>query len=441
MNDPGVLALRIGVLGPLRVWRGETAVDLGPVQQRVVLAVLALQAGRAVGRQQVITAVWGDSASRHAVNVVQRHVSGLRQVLEPDRPGRAPSGLLNWTDVGYRLTLPPGGLDLREFESEVARAGAARSAGQLREAAEALHSALELWRGPVCDGLASPFADAQADRLAETRTGVLEERIELDLAIGAHADLIAELRDLVAAYPLRERLHGLLMLALYRAGRQADALAAFREARRGLRDELGTAPAAPLQRLHQQILAADPELAAPQAEVAEVATDAADAAAMTGPQRPLPAQLPHRIPYFTGREAELSRLDALVTSDTSRAEVDVVIAAIAGTAGIGKTALAVHWAHRISGLYPDGQLYFTRRGFDPTGCAMKPAEAISGFLDAFGVAPQQIPASLEAQAALYRSLLAGRRVLVLLDNAADEDQVRPLLPGSPGCLVIVTSRN
>ncbi len=325
--------------------------------------------------------------------------------------------------------------------AEVARARAARSAGQLREAAEALHSALELWRGPLCDGLSSPFLDAQADRLAETRTGVLEERIELDLAIGAHADLIAELRDLVAAYPLRERLHGLLMLALYRAGRQADALAAFREARRRLRDELGIEPAAPLQRLHQQILAADPELAAPQAEVAEVATDAADAAAMTGPQRPLPAQLPHRIPYFTGREAELSRLDALVTSDTSRAEVDVVIAAIAGTAGIGKTALAVHWAHRISGLYPDGQLYVNLRGFDPTGCAMKPAEAIRGFLDAFGVAPQQIPASLEAQAALYRSLLAGRRVLVLLDNAADEDQVRPLLPGSPGCLVIVTSRN
>ena len=431
MNDPGAPALRIGVLGPLRVWRGEILVDLGPVQQRVVLAVLALQAGRPVGRQQMINGVWGDTPPRHAVNLVQRHVSGLRQVLEPDRPGRAPSGLLNWTDAGYLLNLPSGALDLHEFESEVARARAARASGQPRDAAGALHSALELWRGPVCDGLSSPFLDAQADRLAETRISVLEERIELDLAIGAQASLIAELRDLVAAYPLRERLHGLLMLALYRAGRQADALTAFRDARRQLRDELGLEPAAPLQRLHQQILAADPELAAPDTEVA------ADAGATQGSQRPLPAQLPHRIPDFTGRDAELSRLDALVAKDTGT----VVITAIAGTAGVGKTALAVHWAHRVSGLFPDGQLYVNLRGFDPTGAAMKPAEAIRGFLDAFGVVPQQIPANLEAQAALYRSLLAGRRVLILLDNAADEDQVRPLLPGSPGCLVIVTSRN
>src|SRR5260370_35738968 len=311
MNDPGVLALRIGVLGPLRVWRGETAVDLGPVQQRVVLAVLALQAGRAVGRQQVINAVWGDTPPRHAVNLVQRHVSGLRQVLEPDRPGRAPSGLLNWTDVGYLLTLPAGALDLHEFDSDVGRARSARAAGHLREAAAGLRSALDLRRGPVCDGLSSPFLDAQADRLAETRIGVLEERIELDLAIGAHADLIAELRELVATYPLRERLHGLLMLALYRAGRQADALAAFREARRWLSDELGIEPAAPLQRLHQQILAADPERAAPHAEVAD-----AGAGVRTGPPRPLPTQLPHRIPDFTGREAELGQLDALVAGGT-----------------------------------------------------------------------------------------------------------------------------
>lgn len=158
-------------------------------------------------------------------------------------------------------------------------------------------------------------------------------------------------------------------------------------------------------------------------------------------QRPLPAQLPHRIPDFTGRNAELSRLDTLVARDDGNVATSVVITAIAGTAGVGKTALAVHWAHRVSGRFPDGQLYVNLRGFDPAGAPMKPAEAIRGFLDAFGIAPQQVPASLEAQAALYRSLLAGRRVLVLLDNAADEDQVRPLLPGSPGCLVIVTSRN
>ena len=435
MNDPVVPALRFGLLGPLRVWRGETVVDLGPLQQRVVLAVLALQAGRPVSRQRMIDAVWGEKPPRNAVNLVQRHVSRLRRVLEPDRPGYVPSGMLAWTEAGYLLTLPTGALDLDIYESELNRARAARAAGHPREAVEALRSALQRWRGPVCNGLSSPFLDAQRDRLAESRISVVEERIELELSIGDYGDPIAELRDLVAEHPLRERLHGLLMLALYRAGRQADALAAFRDARRRLREELGIEPAAPLQRLHQQILAADPELLA--AATAEVA---ADASATTGTRRPLPAQLPHRIPDFTGRDAELDRLDELLAGDRGSG-TSVVVTAIIGTAGVGKTALAVHWAHRISERFPDGQLYVNLRGFDPTGSATKPAEAIRGFLDAFGVTPQQIPASLEAQAALYRSLLAGRRVLVLLDNAADEDQVRPLLPGSPGCLVILTSRN
>jgi DNA-binding SARP family transcriptional activator/Tfp pilus assembly protein PilF len=384
----------------------------------------------------MIDAIWGETPPRHAVNLVQRHVSGLRRVLEPDRPGHAPSDLLAWTDSGYLLTVPAGALDLHLFESELARARAAQSAGHLREAAEALHSALGLWRGSVCDGLSSPFLDAQSDRLAESRISALEERIALDLATGVHADLITELRDLVNQHPLRERLHGLLMLALYRADRQADALAVFRDARRQLREELGIEPAAPLQRLHQQILAADPELAI--AAVAEVGTGAA---AMADPRWPLPAQLPHPVPDFTGRTAELDRLDALLAAGGGDAGTGVVITTITGTAGVGKTSLAVHWAHRVRGLFPDGQLYVNLRGFDPTGSAMKPAEAIRGFLDAFGVPPQQIPASLEAQAALYRSLLAGRRVLVLLDNAGHEDQVRPLLPGSPGSLVIVTSRD
>jgi DNA-binding SARP family transcriptional activator len=404
----------------------------------VVLAVLALQAGRPVSRQQVINAVWGETPPRNAVNLVQRHVSGLRHVLEPDRPERARSSMLAWTDAGYLLTLPADALDLDIYERELGRARAARTAGHLVEAAEALRAALGLWRGPVCDGLHSPYLDAQRDRLAESRIDVIEERIELELATGDHADLVPELRDLVAEHPVRERLRALLMLALYRADRQADALAVFRDARHYLREELGVEPGAPLQRLHQQILAADPELSAVTPAAAGVTAGASPG---TGLQRPLPAQLPHRIPDFTGRDAELSRLDALLASDGGDAGTSVVITAIAGTAGVGKTALAVHWAHQVSERFPDGQLHVNLRGFDPTGVAMKPAEAIREFLDAFGITPQQMPTSLEAQAALYRSLLAGRRVLVLLDNAADEDQVRPLLPGSPGCLVIVTSRN
>jgi DNA-binding SARP family transcriptional activator/Tfp pilus assembly protein PilF len=436
MNEAGDPALRFGVLGSLRVWRDETAIDLGPVQQRVVLAVLALQAGRPVGLQQVINAVWGEAPPRHAVNLVQRHVSGLRRVLEPGRPGRTRSELLTWSEAGYQLALPAGSLDLADYESELAGARAARAAGQLEDAAGALRAALRLWRGPLCDGLNSPFLDAQRDRLAESRISVVEERIELELTAGGGTDPIAELRDLIAEHPLRERLRGLLMLALYQAGRQGDALAAYTEARRRLDDELGVEPGAPLQRLHQQILAADPQLAAPPA--AEGSPEAGTAA---GPQRPLPAQLPHRIPDFTGRDAELGRLDALLATSRGETGTSVVITTITGTAGVGKTALAVHWAHQVSERFPDGQLYVNLRGFDPGGAALEPAEAVRGFLDAFGVDPQQIPASVEAQAALYRSLLAGRRVLVLLDNAADEEQVRPLLPGSAGCLVIVTSRN
>jgi DNA-binding SARP family transcriptional activator len=439
MNDPGVPALRFGVLGPLRVWRHEGIVDLGPVQQRVVLAVLALQAGRPVGRQQMIDAVWGETPPRNAVNLVQRHVSGLRRVLEPHRLGRTPSGLLIWTDAGYVLSLSAGVLDLDNFEREVVRARAERSAGNLQEAAVALHSALGLWRGPVCDGLSSPFLDAQADRLAESRVNMLEDRIELDLATGHHADLIMELRDLVAEHPVRERLRGLLMLALYQAGRQADALAAFRDARRSLQDELGVEPSPPLQKLHQQILAADPALAA--AASAEVAEVSENASATIGPRRPVPAQLPHHIADFTGRDAELSRLDALIAQGSSDVENGIVITVITGTAGVGKSALAMYWAHKVRHQFPDGQLYVNLRGFSPAESAMNPAEAIHGFLDAFAMPSDRIPLDLDEQAALYRSMLADLRVLIVLDNARNVDQVRPLLPGSPGCVVVVTSRN
>jgi DNA-binding SARP family transcriptional activator/tetratricopeptide (TPR) repeat protein len=433
MNDSDVPALRFGVLGPLRVWRHGTAVDLGPVQQRIVLAVLALQAGRPVGRQQMIDAVWGESQPRNAVNLVQRHVSGLRRALEPGRPGRTPSDLLTWTEAGYLLTLPPGALDLDLFVQELARARTARAAGQLQEAAAALHAALELWRGPVCDGLSSPFLDAQADRLAESRVSALEDRIGLDLMIGGHGDLIAELRDLAAEHPLRERLSGLLMLALYQAGRQADALTVFRDARRQLHGELGVEPSAPLQQLHQQILAADPALAP--ADPVQARTDAG---ARTSRRRVVPAQLPHHIPDFTGRDAELDRLDALLDLDGRSA---MTITVVTGTAGVGKSALALYWAHRVRDLFPDGQLYVNLRGFGPAGSAMDPAEAIHGFLEAFAVPSERMPLDLDDRAALYRSMLADLRVLVVLDNARDVDQVRSLLPGSPGCVVVVTSRN
>ena len=436
MSDPSSPALRFEVLGPLRAWRGDISIDLGPVQQRVVLAVLLLQQNRPIGREQFVNAVWGDEEPRHVANLLQRNISRLRSVLELSRYSPAESGELAWTDAGYLLTIPAGGLDLAAFDREVDRARKARTAGDSALAAEVLRTALGLWRGPLCDGLTSPFLDAQRDRLEERRITIIEDRIELDLAIGDRDDVVSELRQLVTDHPFRERLHGLLMLGLYRSGRRADALAAFQQARAILSEELGIDPSAELQRLHQQILTADPVLAA-----AADHTVPADGGSAVGKRLPLPAQLPHSMPGFSGRDAEISWLNGLLPADGADTGGTVVITAIAGTAGVGKTALAVHWAHQIRDRYPDGQLYVNLRGFDPAGPAMQPTEAIRGFLDAFAVPPDRIPVDLDAQAALYRSLLAGRRVLIVLDNARDSDQVRPLLPGTPSCLVVATSRN
>jgi DNA-binding SARP family transcriptional activator len=448
MSDPG---LRFQVLGPLQAWRGDATLKLGPVQQRVILAVLLMQQNRPIGRQQMINAVWGEAEPRSATNLLHRHVSGLRRVLEPDRPARTAPGQLTWTEAGYLLTLAAGRLDLEIFDREVDRARKARTEGDLPAAATGLRSALALWRGPACEGLTSPFLDAQRDRLGERVIGIAEERIELDMAIGDHADVIPELRQLITEHPLRERLHGLLMLALYRSGRRADALSAFQDARVLLREELGVDPAEPLQRLHQQILTGDPELAAAGHGGIPAAGDSTPGPAQV-PQKPprpaelpdklpVPAQLPHSMPGFSGRHAEMDQLNELLPSGGHDTGGTIVVTAIAGTAGVGKTALAVHWAHQIRDRFPDGQLYVNLRGFDPAGAAMEPAEAIRAFLDAFAVPPDRIPPDLDAQAALYRTLLANRRVLIVLDNARDSSQVRPLLPGTPLSLVIVTSRN
>jgi DNA-binding SARP family transcriptional activator/tetratricopeptide (TPR) repeat protein len=436
MSDPSSSALRFEVLGPLRAWRGDVSIDLGPVQQRVVLAVLLLQQNRPIGREQFVHLVWGDAEPRHVTNLLQRNISRLRSVLQLSRYPSAESGELAWTDAGYVLTVPAGGLDLAAFDREVDSARKARTAGDSALAAEVLRAALGLWRGPLCDGLTSPFLDAQRDRLEERRITIIEDCIELDLATGDRDDVVSELRQLVTDHPFRERLHGLLMLGLYRSGRRADALAAFQQARAILSEELGIDPSAELQRLHQQILTADPALAA----TADHSV-LADGGPAVDTRLPLPAQLPHSMPGFSGRDAELSWLDGLLPADGEDTGGTVVITAIAGTAGVGKTALAVHWAHQIRDRFPDGQLYVNLRGFDPAGPAMEPTEAIRAFLDAFAVPPDRIPVDLDAQAALYRSLLAGRRVLIVLDNARDADQVRPLLPGTPSCLVVATSRN
>jgi DNA-binding SARP family transcriptional activator/tetratricopeptide (TPR) repeat protein len=446
MSDSSGCSVRFELLGPLRAWREDVSINLGPVQQRVVLAVLLLQQNRLIGRQQLVNAVWGEAEPRYAANLLHRHVSGLRSVLGLGRNFAAASGRLAWMDGGYLLTVPAGGVDLELFDQEVDRARQARAARDLAAATGLLRGALARWRGPVCDGLSSPFLDAQRERLNERRINVVEECIELDLTVGGRVDLLTELRQLVAEYPFRENLHGLLMLALYRSGRRADALAAFQDVRHLLRKELGVEPAARLQRLHQQILTADPELAAPaHEELAPGGASLTGSGPLISSQPPTPAQLPHSTPGFSNRDAEIRWLNGLLADHGPNQGPDLSqageIVAITGTAGVGKTTLAVHWAHRVRDRFPDGQLYVNLRGFDPAGPPMEPSQAIRALLDAFAVPPDRFPVDLDAQAALYRTMLADRQMLIVLDNARDADQVRPLLPGTPSSLVIVTSRN
>ncbi|MFG2064550.1 BTAD domain-containing putative transcriptional regulator [Micromonospora sp. NPDC048871] len=428
--------MRFEVLGPLRVWCDERRLDLGPVQRQVVLAVLLLHADKVVERDRLITGIWGSTPPAYAVNLLQKHISALRRVLDPTPQKRGPSTFLTWTGSGYRLAVAPGGLDLVDFEREVAAARTARDSGDTSAAATALHSALRRWRGPFCAGLTSPALDAERTLLDERRLAALEERIELDLNLGRHLAVVGELRQLVADHPYRERLWCLLMVALYRSGRQAEAIMTFHDVRRHTLDGLGVEPGADLHRLHQQILAADPTLV-----IHEPGPSVGTAAPLTGLRLPVPAQLPHPVPGFVGRQADLARLDGLLSQGCETATRTSPVAVIAGMAGVGKTALAVHWAHRVRGRFPDGQLYVNLRGYDQFGAVAEPAAVLQTLLHGLGVPPEQVPAGLDARSAMFRTLLSTRRLLILLDNARDAEQVRQLLPGSCGCLVLVTSRN
>jgi tetratricopeptide (TPR) repeat protein len=288
--------------------------------------------------------------------------------------------------------------------------------------------ALALWRGEPFEGVRSTWLDGmEAPRFVDRWLAALERRIELDLATQRGADLVGELQSLTARYPLREWFWGHLMTALYRSGRRADALAAYQRLYRLLADELGIEPSQQIAEIHRSLLNGEAPL------------DPAAAGAWLA--LPPPRQLPAATGHLTGRSGSLARLDALLPSEVDAKPPTVVVAAIAGTAGVGKTALAVHWAHRVADRFPDGHLYANLRGFDPSNSPMPPAEAVRGFLHALGVSPHRVPDAPRDQVGLYRSLVAGRRMLVLLDNARDADQVRALLPGTAGSVVVVTSRN
>ncbi|WP_405843725.1 AfsR/SARP family transcriptional regulator [Streptomyces sp. NBC_01518] len=452
MEESGPETLRFSLLGPLRAWRGPAELALGPPQQRAVLATLLLSRGRAVGVADLVDGIWGTQPPRGAVAVVRTYISRLRRLLEPERPPGRPSGLLVSIGDGYALRTDRVSSDLAEFEEAVVLAGQRRAAGDRADAVRLLRTVLAAGDGAALAGVPGPYAEAARADLAERRLGALELRLSMELELGRHEAVVPELLVLRDAHPLREAVSELLLTALYRCGRQAEALETYARTRRILVDELGIEPGPSLRAVHARLLAGEPGRARPMPDEptrGAPAPDSPGGGPRPEPDAPAPArrtgavgpaQLPADLPLFTGRRTELDYVATLLPEGDGPPGT-AVIGVVDGMAGTGKTTLAVHWAHRIAHRFPDGNLYANLRGYDPHGSRMLPGSAIEMFLVALGVAPQAVPEGLDAQAALYRTVLADRRVLIVLDNAGDAGQVRPLLPGTPGSLVIVTSRS
>ncbi|MEU6967985.1 BTAD domain-containing putative transcriptional regulator [Kitasatospora aureofaciens] len=423
-ETPQAPALRFQVLGPVQAWLDGKPLSLGSPQQQAVLTTLLLHSGRPVTTQDLVDALWGDRPPTQAVAALRTYVSRLRSVIEPQREVRRPAELLVSVADGYALRVPAEALDLSVFERLSAEAAAARASGDKREAHRLLAQALDLFSGRPLTGIPGPYADAQRLRLAERQVAASEELCAAALDIGLHAEIVVELNNLTAEHPLRERLRELLMLALYRCGRQAEALGVYTDTRKLLIEELGVEPGTGLSRMHNRILAADPTLTLPAVP--------APAAREDGPTAP--AQLPSDVSDFSGRSKLVGDLSTVLMNATGQA---VVVTSLAGIGGVGKTTLAVHVAHRVRTEFPDGQLYVDLRGAGASPA--DPVVVLGDFLHALGVT--ESPDSLEQRAALYRSLLANRQMLILLDNARDAEQIRPLIPGVSGCAVLATSRS
>ncbi len=402
------------LLGPVEVRVNGLRVDLGHARQRAVLAILLLGLNEVVPTDRLIDRVWGEEPPRSARNVIYGYVTRLRAAITALED---PSVVLSRRAGGYILEANPEHVDVFRFRRQAAEAAAA--AGDEQSAA-LLRSALALWSGEALGGLNSAWLQGMRESLERQRVAALLDLNDIELRLGRHHALVGELADQVTARPQDERVAAQLMLALHRSGRSAEALRAFEETRKRLNDELGADPGEALQKLHQQILRNDSSLTL--------------ASASSTRHVPVPRELPADVHGFTGRTAELDVLDTLLDPSAG------AVVAVSGPAGVGKTALAVRWAHASADRFPDGQLYLNLRGYDLRE-ALASADALASLLRALGLPGSEIPAEPEERAARYRSLLAGRRMLVVLDNARDADQVRPLMPGTPGSAAIVTSRD
>jgi DNA-binding SARP family transcriptional activator/tetratricopeptide (TPR) repeat protein len=423
------------LLGPVEVRAAGRPLDLGAAKLRVVLAALIVDSGRPVTLDALIDRVWDETPPPAARTVVYAHLSRIRGLLARAAVTGEEPPRLERRAGGYLLRANPELIDLHRFRLLVGQSGAA-GIETARQAA-LLAEAVDLWRGTALDGLPGEWAQRVRGGLERERLDALVRWADVELSRGRHVEVISRLSEPAAQHPLVEPLMAHLMRALYLDGRSAEALDLHARTRRRLVDELGAEPGREIRDVHQAILREDAVDVLPRPKIAGPASRPKVAVQA---QHPTPGMLPLDIHSFTGRATALAELDAILAAADEQPTA-VVVSALAGTAGVGKTALAVHWAHRVAGYFPHGQLYVNLRGFDPGGAAMSPAEAVRVFLDALGVAPSRIPDSLPAQIGLYRSLLTGKRMLVLLDNAHDADQIRPLLPGAPGCLVLVTSRN
>ncbi|GGP35367.1 AfsR/SARP family transcriptional regulator [Saccharothrix coeruleofusca] len=413
--------LEFGVLGPLQVLADGRPVRIGRKGMRGLLAMLVLEANRVVPIDGIVDSLWGDDPPATARTIVHGYVSRLRRMLEEADP--TGSARILTTPPGYQLAVDPWRLDYhraRQLVSSARGKPAAARAALLREA-------LGLWRGPVLGDVPGELATTD---LAELRLAALEERVEAELALGRHLELVGELRRLVAEHPFRERLVAHSMRALYRSGLRADALEAYQRFHRRVVDELGIDPGPELRALHEQVLRDDPALSpAGRAEPVEVPPRAGVV---------VPAQLPAAASGFVGRDEELAWLDRLCDVRDRGATTTVVVT---GAPGVGKSELAITWGHRRSGQFPDGLLFASLGGFAGDEHARaEPAEVLARFLLALGVPADGVPRDLDTRVGLYRSVLARRRVLVVLDDAWAPEHVRLLTPPGAGSMVLVTSR-
>ncbi|MFG1606546.1 BTAD domain-containing putative transcriptional regulator [Actinoplanes sp. NPDC049265] len=415
------------LLGPVEVTRGGAPLSLGGAKIRTLLAALLVEPGRIVPADRLIDILWDDDPPATGRALIQTYVSTLRRAIGDDPPA-----MILTAAPGYRAEVPAEALDRHRFEQFTTEGRAAAAAGRHRAAATAFRAAETLWRGPALGGVRSRVLAAEAARLDEQRVAATEARIAADLELGRDDELIGELTVLVEQFPTRGAMRGQLMLALYRAGRTADALTVFRQGRAALIDELGIEPGPELTRLHERILRDDPDLQPP--EPAPEAVPSPRPATTPGrPSTLVPAQLPPDSADFTGRDALAGELSGTLSGGGP------AVVALLGPGGVGKSALAVHVAHRVTTAYPDGQLHVDLRGNSDTPAS--PAEVLGRFLRALQPDPANVPDGADERMDAYRTLLAGRRMLIVLDDAANEQQIRPLLPGSGGSSVLVTSRN